>query len=187
FAWLTDGLSARRRARAKRVRREVSRVVGGYLRGQLITSVLFATFAFVTLSIAGGPEPLLLAVLARVFDALPLICATLPTIPPVLLALTVSVPTAVVVLVLFVAYQQLENYVIAPRAYQNTLQISSLAVLIAVTIGSALLGIVGALLALPVAAAIPAIVRTWNDDAPVLPKPAGPWPAESEPDDRGGP
>jgi predicted PurR-regulated permease PerM len=181
FAWLTDRLSGPRRARAKRVRREVSRVVGGYLRGQLITSVLFAIFAFVTLSIAGVPEPLLLAVLAGVFDALPLVGATLATIPPVLLALTVSVPTAVVVLVLFVAYQQVENYVIAPWAYKNALQISSLAVLVAVTIGSALLGITGALLALPVAAAIPAIARTWNVDAPALPEPAVPWPAESEP------
>jgi predicted PurR-regulated permease PerM len=181
FAWLTDGLSASRRARAKRVRREVSRVVGGYLRGQLITSVLFSVFAFVTLSIAGVPEPLLFAVLAGVFDALPLVGATLATIPPVLMALTISVPTAVVVLVLFVAYQQVENYIIGPWAYKNTLQISSLAVLVAVTIGSALLGIVGALLALPIAAAIPAIVRTWNEDAPALPEPAVPWPAEPEP------
>ncbi len=165
FAWLTDRLSTRQRARARRVRREVSRVVGGYVRGQLITSVLFSVFTFVTLSIAGVPEPLLLAVLAGVLDAIPLVGATLATIPPVLLALTISVPTAVVVLVLFVAYQQLENYVIGPWAYKNTLQISSLGVLVAVTIGSALLGIVGALLALPVAAAIPAVARTWNDDA----------------------
>jgi predicted PurR-regulated permease PerM len=186
FAWLTDRLSARRKARARRVRREVSRVVGGYLRGQLITSVLFSVFTYVTCSIAGVPDPLLLAVLAGVFDAIPLVGATLATIPPVLLALTISVPTAVVVLVLFVAYQQLENYVIAPWAYKNTLQISSLAVLIAVTIGSALLGVVGALLALPVAAAIPAVVRTWNDDTPALPEPVVPWPAESEPGDRTG-
>jgi predicted PurR-regulated permease PerM len=160
FAWLTDRLSTRQRARARRVRREVSRVVGGYVCGQLITSVLFSVFTFVTLSIAGVPEPLLLAVLAGVFDAIPLVGATLATIPPVLLALTISVPTAVVVLVLFVAYQQLENYVLAPWAYKNTLQISSLGALVAVTIGSALLGIVGALLALPVAAAIPAVART---------------------------
>jgi predicted PurR-regulated permease PerM len=181
FAWLTDGLAVPRQARAKRVRQEVSRVVGGYLRGQLITSVLFSVFAFVTLSVAGAPEPLLLAVLAGVLDAIPLVGATLATVPAVLLTLTVSVPTAVVVLVLFVAYQQVENYVIGPWAFKNTLQISSLAVLIAVTVGSALLGITGALLALPVAAAIPAIARTWREDAPDLPEPAVPWPAESQP------
>jgi predicted PurR-regulated permease PerM len=146
----------------------------------VITSVLFSIFAFVTLTIAGVPNPVLMAVLAGVCDGIPLVGATLATIPPVLLALTVSVPTAVVVLVLYVAYQQVENYVVAPRAYKNALQISSLAVLVAVTIGGALLGVVGALLALPVAAAIPAIARVWNEDTTALPEPAVPWPAESE-------
>lgn len=72
---------------------------------------------------------------------------------------------------------------ITPRAFVNTLQISSLAVLIAVTVGTALLGIIGALLALPVVAAIPAIARAWSEDDPVAPEHAAPWPAGAEPDD----
>jgi predicted PurR-regulated permease PerM len=163
FTALSARLSPMNQARAERIRREVSRVVGGYMRGQLITSALFGAFSYVTLSVAGVPEPLALAMLAAVFDALPLVGATLATIPAVLLALTVSVPTAIVVLVLYIAYQQLENYFITPRVYHGTLDIPDLGILTAATIGGTLFGIAGALLALPIAAAIPAIVRTWPD------------------------
>jgi predicted PurR-regulated permease PerM len=180
FAWLTQPLTPSRRERAARVRVEIRRVVGGYVRGQLITSASFGIFTFVTLSLAGVPQPLLLAVLAALLDAVPLIGATVATVPAVLLGLTVSLPTALVVLVLFLVYQQVENYLIAPRAFRNTLQISSLAVLIAVTVGSALLGIIGALLALPVAAAIPAIARVWGKDLPG--EPPAPWPSPVEPE-----
>jgi predicted PurR-regulated permease PerM len=84
-----------------------------------------------------------------------------------LLALTVSPSAAIIVLVAYVVYQQVENYLIVPRVYQSTLQISSFAVLIAVLIGSAMLGIVGALLALPIAAAIPVIEDIWLEDSPL--------------------
>ncbi len=67
-------------------------------------------------------------------------------------------------LVLYIAYQQLENYVITPRVYGRTLQISSLAALLAILVGGTLLGIVGVLLAPPIAAALPTIVRVWRDD-----------------------
>ena len=166
FAASTSTLSPVHRARAERIRQEVSRVVGGYMRGQLITSALFGMFSYVTLSVAGVPEPLALAVLAAVFDALPLVGATLATIPAVLLALTISVPTAIAVLVLYIAYQQVENYVITPRVYHGTLDIPDLAILIAATIGGTLFGIAGALLALPIAAAVPAVTRAWPDTPP---------------------
>ena len=169
FDRLTARLAPARRARAARIRREIGQGVGGYVVGQAITSLLFGIFTFATLTIAGVPEPLLLAVLAALLDVVPIVGATLATIPAVLLALTVSVPTAVVVLVLFVVYQQIENDVVVPRVYRGTLHVSSLAVLIAVLIGSGLLGIVGALLALPIAAAISAIARVWHEERPVAP------------------
>lgn len=163
FAWLLGGIAPHNQARMIRIRQELSRIVGGYLRGQLITSALFGVFAWVTLSLAGVPEPLALAVLAALFDAIPLVGATLATIPAVLLALTVSPLAALVVLALYIAYQQVENYVIIPRVYQGELDVPALAVFLAVTIGSSLFGIAGALLALPIAAAIPAIARAWRD------------------------
>jgi predicted PurR-regulated permease PerM len=163
FAWLLGGMSPHNQARTIRIREALTRIVGGYLRGQLITSALFGGFAYVTLSLAGVPEPLALAVLAAFFDAIPLVGATLATIPAVLLALTVSVPVALVVLVLYIAYQQVENYVISPRVFQGELDIPALAVLVAITFGSSLFGVAGALLALPIAAAIPAVARAWRD------------------------
>jgi predicted PurR-regulated permease PerM len=163
FAGLVSGMTPHNQARASRIRQEIGRVVGGYLRGQLILSTLFGTFSFVILSLAGVPEPVALAVLAAFFDAIPIVGATLATIPAVLLALTISAPTALVVLVLYIAYQQVENYAISPRVFGKTLEIPRLAILVAVTVGSTLLGVLGALLALPIAAAIPAVARAWRD------------------------
>jgi predicted PurR-regulated permease PerM len=145
---------------------EISKVVSGYLAGQVITSLLFGIFTFTVLSIAGVPQPLFLALLAGILDAVPIVGVFIATIPAFLLALTVSVPAAIAVLIAYVVYQQIENYVIVPRVYRNTLQISSFAVLIAVIIGSELLGIVGALIALPIAAAIPVVERVWIQPMP---------------------
>lgn len=102
FDRLTARLAPARRARAARVRREIGQVVGGYVVGQTIISLLFGVFTFATLSVAGVPEPLLLAILAALLAVVPIFGATIATIPAVILALTVSLPTALVVLVLFV-------------------------------------------------------------------------------------
>ncbi|HET7035564.1 MAG TPA: AI-2E family transporter, partial [Thermomicrobiaceae bacterium] len=170
FAWLTGSLSPARAYKAERMRRDVSHVVGAYVRGQLIVSTLFGIFTYITLSLAGTPEPLLLAVLAAFLDAVPLVGATLATVPAVLLTLTVSPAAALIVLAIYIVYQQVENYVIIPRVFRGALQIPSLVVLVAVIVGSGLLGIVGALLSLPVAAAIPALVRAWREVPPAAPQ-----------------
>lgn len=115
-----------------------------------------------TLSVAGVSEALLVAILAALLDAAPLAGATLATVPAVVLALVVSPTTGVVVLVLFLIYQQIENQLIVPTVFRHTLQISSLVILIAVLFGVGLPGVIGALLALPVAAAIPAVARVWK-------------------------
>lgn len=164
YGWIISGLSPRTRANVERVKPEITRVVSGYVVGQAITSVLFGIFTFVVLSLAGVPQPILLAVVAALLDAIPLIGATVATIPAVLLAMTVSITTGIVVLVLYLAYQQIENYIIIPRIYGKTLQISALASLLAVLIGGSLLGIVGVLLALPIAAALPSAARIWRED-----------------------
>jgi predicted PurR-regulated permease PerM len=161
------------RAKVRRALPEVSRVVSGYAVGQVVTSTLFGLFAFGVCLALGVPQPLLLALLAAVADAVPIVGAVLATAPAVLLALTVSPTAAIVVFALYAAYQQVENHVIVPRVYRSTLQISSFGVLVAVAIGAQLLGVVGALIALPVAAAIPVIERIWREDQ-------GPPPAPDE-------
>jgi predicted PurR-regulated permease PerM len=89
----------------------------------------------------------------------------------VLQALTVSPTTAIVVFALYAAYQRVENHVIVPRVYRSTLQSSSFGVLVAVAIGAQLLGVVGALIALPAAAAIPVIERIWPEEQGAAPTP----------------
>jgi predicted PurR-regulated permease PerM len=83
-------------------------------------------------------------------------------VPAALLALTVSPATAGIVMALYLAYQQVENYLIVPRVYRGTLELHPFAVLIAVLVGAQLLGVLGVLLALPIAAAVPVIERIWG-------------------------
>lgn len=140
--------------------------MSGFVIGQVMTSLAFGLFAFVLLFALDVPEPLLLAVLAAVLDAVPIVGVPLATIPAVLLALTVSWQTAVFVLIAYTIYQQVENYVLVPRIYGNTLQVSSLSILVGVLIGGQLLGIIGVILALPITAAIPVFERVWNEPLP---------------------
>jgi predicted PurR-regulated permease PerM len=110
------------------------------------------------------PSAAVLALIAAIGDAIPQIGVTLATIPAVLLALTQSLETALIVLVAYFIYQQIENYVTSPRVFSRTLQLSPLVTLLAVLIGGKLLGIIGVLFALPVAAAIPTVAAIWLAD-----------------------
>jgi predicted PurR-regulated permease PerM len=167
YRWSVRYLPDTQEMKVRQAMPEISKVVSGYVVGQIITSLLFGIFTFTVLSIAGVPQPLFLALFAAILDAVPIVGVFIATIPAFLLALTVSVPAAIAVLIAYVVYQQIENYVIVPRVYRNTLQISSFAVLLAVVIGSELLGIIGVLIALPIAAAIPVVERIWIQTAPM--------------------
>jgi predicted PurR-regulated permease PerM len=164
YAWSIRYLPAKQKDKLRRALPEVSNVVSGYVAGQLITSAMFGAFTFVVLTLVGVPQALFLSILAAFADAIPIAGVLIATVPAVLLALTESIPAAVIVLIAYVTYQQIENYVIVPRIYRNTLNVSSFAVLFAVLVGGELLGIVGVLLALPVAAAIPTIERIWIEE-----------------------
>ena len=142
-----------------RLFQSISRVVGGYLRGQVLTSLSIALFTFVVLTIVGVPNALAFAVLAGFADVIPLIGALIAIIPPVIATLQESSTQALVVFGLLVAYQQFEDRVIVPRVYGQTLNLPPIIVLIAVLAGAELLGITGVLLALPLTAA----GRVWLD------------------------
>jgi predicted PurR-regulated permease PerM len=148
----------KRRADALRVLAELRKQVGGYVRGQLITSGLAGLFAFIVLEAAQIPNPIALAAFVAVTDLIPLFGQTLGTIPAVLIALTISPLHAVGVLVGFILYQNVENHYIVPRVYSNTMNVSSLVALVALLIGAKLLGFLGMLVALPLVAALPVIL-----------------------------
>ncbi len=131
----------------------LTRVVGGFLRGQAITSMAIGVFTFVLLRIVGVPNPLAFAVLAAFADVIPLIGAFIAIVPPVAAALQESSTQALIVLVGLFLYQQFEDRYLVPRVYGRTLNLPPVIVLIAVLSGAELLGVTGVLLALPLTAA----------------------------------
>ncbi len=151
-------------AKMRRAVPDIVHVVSGYMLGQAVTSLAFGLFAFVILEVLGVPQPLLLGILAAILDAVPIVGVLIATALPVLLALTVSHTAAIAVLIAFLIYHQLESHILVPRIYGRTLGISSLAVLVAVLVGYRVLGILGVLIALPVGAAIPAVLSAWRQE-----------------------
>jgi predicted PurR-regulated permease PerM len=149
-------------SRWRRVGSEVYRVVGGYVTGNLLLSLIAATASTVVLLILGVPFPLALGLLVFVLDLIPLAGATLAAIVLTLVALSTSLTAAIVVLVFFVIYQQIENHLLQPLVYGRTVQISPLAALIAVLLGAELAGVIGVLAAIPVAGTIRAVVDDWQ-------------------------
>ena len=167
YNWIARYLPPRQRAKVRQALPEISKVVSGYVIGQSINSTLFGIFTFAVLTIVGVPQAILLAMIAAVADAIPIAGVFIATVPAALVALAApegGISTAIIVVVAYTAYQQVENYVIVPRVFGNTLQLSSFAILVAVLIGGQLLGIIGVILALPLAAAVPVIERIWGAD-----------------------
>lgn len=138
---------------AAQLLQSLTRVVGGYIRGQFITSLIIAAYTFVVLTIVGVPNALAFAVLAGIADVIPLVGAYIAVGPPALAASDLSMTHAIVVLVALLIYQQFEDRFLVPRVYGATLNLPPLVVLVTVLIGGELLGVVGVLLSLPAAAA----------------------------------
>jgi predicted PurR-regulated permease PerM len=151
----------------KRHRRSVNDVVnvvidkvGSYMIGNLLVSAIAGVATLAALLGLRVPFALPLALWVAATDLIPMIGATLGASVCVVVALATRDlwPTAVVLALFFVVYQQVENYVIVPRVMRNTVSLPSLAVLVAALLGGTVLGLVGALMAIPIAAAIAAIV-----------------------------
>ncbi len=154
--FLPDG----HRARWDRVSGEIYRTVGGYVTGNLLISLIAGAGAAIILFVLGSDYAIALAVVVAVLDLIPLAGATLAAI----IVATVSFielgwVKAVIVIGFFVLYQQVENHVLQPIIYGRTVRLSPLTVLVSVLIGAELLGILGALAAIPTAGMIQAIFR----------------------------
>jgi len=141
----------------------LQRVVGGYVRGQLLTSACITVFTAVVLTVLRVPNPLALAVLAGIADMVPMVGIIFCVGPATLSALDVSVPIAVVVAALLLMYQEFENRVLVQKIYGTTLQLPAVVVLLALLIGAELLGLVGALLSLPAVAAVRVLIEYGYD------------------------
>ncbi|MGI8976098.1 MAG: AI-2E family transporter [Thermomicrobiales bacterium] len=159
-------MTPRLRYRFHRLGPELTNVVSGYVIGQSIISGIFGVFSYIVLTVLGVPQPLLLALIGAVSVAIPIVGVPISTIIMMALALTVSWQTAAIVLAVNIVYQQIENYVLLPRVYGNTLQVSALSILVGVLVGGQLLGVLGIILSLPVTASIPVIERVWREVTP---------------------
>jgi predicted PurR-regulated permease PerM len=144
-----------RRPQARQVVDLVVDKVGGYMIGNIIISLIAGVVSFIAFTILGVRFAVPLAFVVAICDLIPMIGATLGAIIGVTVALFSSGvwPTTVLVAAFFIAYQQLENYLIAPRVLKTTVELGAAAVLIAGLIGATILGLVGALMAIPIAAA----------------------------------
>jgi predicted PurR-regulated permease PerM len=148
-----------RRPRAILIGDEILAKVGGYVLGNFITSVIAGLGTYFWLLAFGIPYPLLLGMFVALLDLIPVIGSTVGGVVVSLVALTVSLPVAFGTLAFYVAYRLAEDYLIVPRIMGRTVQVPAIVSLIAVLIGGVLLGIIGALVAIPVAAAIRLLLR----------------------------
>jgi predicted PurR-regulated permease PerM len=152
--------------RLARVMMNLETIVGAYIRGQAITCLLIAVFSFALLVACGVPNALALAVFAGIADVLPYIGAFLSIAPMVLAALARGPVIAVVVLLIMLAYEEFESRVLVPRIYGRALRLPSSVVLVALLAGGTLMGILGALLALPVAATVMMLIEELRVELP---------------------
>jgi predicted PurR-regulated permease PerM len=149
----------RSQARWRRVGHDIYRTVGGYVTGNIVISLIAGSSATVVLLIMGVPYAVALGLLVAILDLIPLAGATVAGVIVVAVAFLHSIPAGIVLAIFVIVYQQVENHFLQPVIYGRTVQLSPLAVLIAVLVGAELAGVLGALAAIPVAGSIQVILR----------------------------
>jgi len=160
-AWVVAFVPQRWRDKVAQTLAQSREVIVAYATGNVITSLFAAAWVLVWMLVLHVPAALLLAVIAGLADFIPVLGFIASAIPAVALALTVSPRTAMLTLALWVVYHGIENYVIAPWAYGKRLKLSDLAIILAFVVGAELAGVIGALIALPIAALYPTVERIW--------------------------
>jgi predicted PurR-regulated permease PerM len=135
--------------------------ISGYILGQLTVSFIAGVVGTIVLTLFRIPYSLPLGMWIGIAALIPMVGATVGAIPAIIVAFFASVPRGIATLVFFAVYQQVENYVVAPRVMRRAVDISAAAVILAALIGATLLGFVGALLAIPVAATIKVLAHEF--------------------------
>jgi predicted PurR-regulated permease PerM len=165
FDGVLELVPERSRPRWRRAGSGVSSAVGGYVAGNLLISVIAGTVTTLILLATHVPYPVPLGLIVAVFDLLPLVGATIGTVIVGAVALTKGVPTAAIVVVGMIIYQQVENNLLQPVVYHRTVQVSALAVTVSVAAGAEIGGVIGALMGIPIAGALKVVsaeVRAWR-------------------------
>lgn len=148
-----------RRARVEELGNTITQSVGNYVMGQAFVALLNATIALVLMSILGVPFAALLTLLVAMLAFIPLVGAVIAGILVSLISLSLGWQTASIYAVCYFGYLQIEAYFVSPRVMQKAVSVPGAVAVIAVIAGGSLLGVVGALMAIPVAAAVMLILR----------------------------
>jgi predicted PurR-regulated permease PerM len=166
-SWIDRALELRPAHEAVRLRGVMDRMgqaVGGYVGGMLAQATVAAVMAYIVLSILGVPFAAALAIIIFFTDLVPLIGATVGSLVVGVVTLFSDFPTATIVWVIYsVIYQQVENNFIQPQIQKRAVNVHPFIVLVAVLFGSTLLGVLGALVAIPVAASVQIAIHEWWD------------------------
>lgn len=152
-------LPASRRPRAVLLGDQIIEKVGAYVLGKVIISIVTAVSTYIWLVIFGVPYPLLLSVLVALLDLIPVVGSSIAGVFVCAVALTVSIPVAVYTVGFFLAQRVIEDYVLIPRIIGRVVKVPGVITVVAVILGAAVLGLVGALIAIPVAAAVQLIIE----------------------------
>ena len=154
-----------RRPRVVAAAQHMNRNIGGYVAGNLVISLICGAVTTLTLYMLDVPYSLALGVFMAVFDLIPLVGATIGSVVVIASAFVfVDTRAGIIMFVIVMVYQQIENHILQPLIYGRTVQIPSLTVLIAVLCGGAVLGLIGARLAIPIAGTIHAVVSELLDE-----------------------
>lgn len=140
----------RKEERIKKTTRRIEEKLGAWVRGQIALTLIIGTASYIGLSLLGIPYALPLAIFAGILEIVPVIGPIISAIPAVMIAFLVSPVAAGLVAVMYFVIQQLENHLIVPQVMKKAVGLNPLIVIIAVAIGGKLLGIPGALLAVPI-------------------------------------
>jgi predicted PurR-regulated permease PerM len=166
-AWVDRALATRPQEQRERLRRSLDRMgtaVSGYMAGALTIALIAGVATYIVLLILGVPFRGPLAVIAGLFSLIPLVGATIAAVLIGIVTLFENFPTATIVWVIWaIVYQQFENHVIQPQVQKRTVHVHPFVTIVAVLFGATLLGVLGALVAIPVAASIQILVREWVD------------------------
>jgi predicted PurR-regulated permease PerM len=151
-----------REGRYRKVAADVYRAISGYVAGNLAISVIAGTVTYVTLKVLGVPFAAPLSVLMAFLDLIPIVGATIGGLLIGIVTAFNDFPSSTIVwVIVFIVYQQIENNLLQPIVYRRTVNVPPLAVIVAVLIGGSLLGVLGALVAIPIAAIVQIVSSDW--------------------------
>jgi predicted PurR-regulated permease PerM len=155
-------MAADRAERTDRILSHMSRAVSGYVTGALVIALIAGTSTFIVLTIIGAPFAAPLAVVAGLFSLVPLVGATIAAVLIGIVTLFGDFPTDTILWTVWaIVYQQIENNLIQPQVQKRTVNVNGFVVLVSVLFGATLLGVLGALVAIPIAASIQILIREW--------------------------